>query len=231
MLILSNVKSSFVFYLIFLHRFLTNLASIGGLHEISRRAACRPRAGQHWSKGWDLVWKRGEKIKDQPFSSRARIVDSSWICVPGSQGPNRRGSIWTPLSVAVASVVWRWHEVVSVASVVWRWHNVASVASAVWRWHNDVPIGNVVRHWYNVASVASVVWHWPYDCRVLDVNEWNGLLEFGCCWHNIVSVDRVAWCCGNGFVDFVAFCWRNVKAVDCTARGWASVAGNTYKYF
>jgi len=37
-------QSSFVFYLIFLHRFVTNLANTGGLHEISRRAACGPRA-------------------------------------------------------------------------------------------------------------------------------------------------------------------------------------------
>ena len=38
--LLSNVKSSFVFYLIFYTiLFLTNLASTGGPHEISRRAA------------------------------------------------------------------------------------------------------------------------------------------------------------------------------------------------
>src|SRR6218665_1440255 len=32
----------------FLYRFLTNLASTGGPHKISRRA-CGPRVGQHWS--------------------------------------------------------------------------------------------------------------------------------------------------------------------------------------
>jgi len=41
-LIFSNVK--FCLLLDFLHRFLTNLASTGGSHEISRLAACGPRA-------------------------------------------------------------------------------------------------------------------------------------------------------------------------------------------
>src|SRR6218665_3048647 len=46
------VKSSFVFSLIFLHIILfpTNLASTGGPHEISRRAACGPRAA-----GWTAL--------------------------------------------------------------------------------------------------------------------------------------------------------------------------------
>ena len=59
MLILSNVKSSFVFYLIILHRFLTNLASSSGPHEISRRGM-RP-AGRgldsallHWNQFSDF---------------------------------------------------------------------------------------------------------------------------------------------------------------------------------
>src|SRR6218665_1957836 len=40
----------FCILLDFLHiiLFLTNLASTGGPHEISRRAACGPRVGQHW---------------------------------------------------------------------------------------------------------------------------------------------------------------------------------------
>ena len=42
--------SSFVFYLICLHRFLTNFAITGGPHEISLRAACGPRAA-----GWTAL--------------------------------------------------------------------------------------------------------------------------------------------------------------------------------
>jgi len=39
----------------FLHRFLTNLASTVGPHEISRQAACGPQVGQHWFK-WTLCY-------------------------------------------------------------------------------------------------------------------------------------------------------------------------------
>src|SRR6218665_1882980 len=45
-----TVKSKVNFCLLpdFSHRFLTNLVSTGGPHEISRRASCGPRVGQHW---------------------------------------------------------------------------------------------------------------------------------------------------------------------------------------
>src|SRR6218665_3232133 len=57
------LKCQFKFCLLFdfLPRFLTNLASTGGPHEISRRAACGPRAGQHAARalhnltGWTAL--------------------------------------------------------------------------------------------------------------------------------------------------------------------------------
>ena len=58
MLILSNVKLFFLL-LYFLHRFLTHLVSTGGPHEISRRAACGPRAAGWTALGYDMIPFRG----------------------------------------------------------------------------------------------------------------------------------------------------------------------------
>jgi len=49
-LVLTKCQVKFCLLPDFLNRFLTNLASTGGPHEISRRAACGPRAA-----GWTAL--------------------------------------------------------------------------------------------------------------------------------------------------------------------------------